>query len=75
MTKRLNALLAQNPKAAKDRAVIEAALKAVRDLKRQGIGGQGYRLASPFDTHRIKRTGIGGRMQDMRAAAKPTFSG
>ncbi len=44
----MNAVLAKNPRASRDRKVLREALEEIRRLRQDGVGGRGYTLTPPF---------------------------
>jgi hypothetical protein len=44
----LDAMLEANPRAKRDKRIIREALRQVRRLRAEGIGGRGYSLMPPF---------------------------
>lgn len=53
MDKRLDGLMAANPKAAKSGDKIRAALALVKRLRDKGLSSEGYRLGSPASTKKV----------------------
>jgi hypothetical protein len=69
---RLQDLLAENPAVANDEELIREVLASVRRLRREGFGGEGYRLVPPFGDKRRLRPddGLASKLRAISAASE-----
>ena len=53
----INAIKRKNPMVERDQDVLEKALSAIRELRKNGFKPNGYSLASPFQRRRSQEAG------------------